>query len=227
MLAFDCNGRESRPGRRTPFSEQMDSTIPDTKLLKELLEDSERRHKHLCPRQVLGVRIGLRGLQALGLVDCQGLPRFRNERKRLLTIVETDGCGLDGIAVATDCAVGRRTLRVLDFGKVAATLVDTRSNRAVRISPSAESRELAGQYAPQARSRWHSYLYGYQIIPDQELLNVEEVKLARSVDEIISKPSARAICAQCGEEIINEREVLVDGRPLCRSCSGDAYYTVA
>lgn len=202
----------------------MENTIPDTELLKELFECSARRHNHLCPRQVLGVRIGLRGLRELGLTDCKGLPRFTNERKRLLTIVETDGCGLDGIAVATDCAVGRRTLRVLDFGKVAATLVDTRSRRAVRVSPSTDSRELAKQYAPEARSRWHSYLHAYQLIPDQELLKVEEVALTQSIDEIISKPGARAVCANCGEEIINEREVVVDGQALCRSCSGDAYY---
>lgn len=204
----------------------MDNTIPDTQLLNELLEDSARRHKHLCPRQVLGVRIGLRGLHELDLVDCRGLPRFRNERKRLLTIVETDGCGLDGIAVTTDCAVGRRTLRVLDFGKVAATLVDTRSKRAVRVSPSAASRELAREYAPDARSRWHSYLHGYKLIPDHELLNVEKVMLTQSLEEIISKPGARTVCAHCGEEIINEREVIVNGQALCRTCSGDAYYTI-
>lgn len=202
----------------------METTIPDIELLNELLEDSARRHDHLCPRQVLGVRIGLRGLHELGLADCHGLPRFTNERKRLLTIVETDGCGLDGIAVATACAVGRRTLRVVDYGKVAATLVDTKSRRAVRVSPSAASRELAGQYAPEARSRWHSYLYGYKLIPDQELLSVEEVALTQSVEEIISRPGARAICTRCGEEIINEREVIVGDQALCRSCNGDAYY---
>jgi formylmethanofuran dehydrogenase subunit E len=46
--------------------------------------------------------------------------------KRLLTIAETDGCAADGLAVATGCWVGRRTMRILDFGKVAATFVDTR-----------------------------------------------------------------------------------------------------
>lgn len=204
----------------------METKIPDAHLLNELLDDSARRHSHLCPRQVLGVRIGLYGLQELGLVACQGFPRFTNERKRLLTIVETDGCGLDGIAVATDCAVGRRTLCVRDYGKVAATLVDTRSGRAVRVSPSAASRELALEYAPDARSRWHSYLHSYRLIPDRDLLNVEEVALTQGVEEILSKPGARAICAHCGEEIINEREVLVDGQPLCRSCNGDAYYRV-
>lgn len=223
MLAFERDREGSHAGRLAPL-EQMVTKIPDTQLLNELLDDSARRHNHLCPRQVLGVRIGLRGLQELGLANCHGLPRFTNDRKRLLTIVETDGCGLDGIAVATDCAVGRRTLRVLDYGKVAATLVDTRSRRAVRVSPNAASRELALEYAPDARSRWHSYLHGYQLIPDQDLLNVEEVALTQTLEKILSKPGARAICAHCGEEIINEREVIAEGQTLCRSCHGDAYY---
>lgn len=202
----------------------MDRTVPDPQLLEALLQISAERHKHLCPRQVLGVRIGLRGLRELELSGCDSRHRFANKGKRLLTIVETDGCGLDGIAVATDCEVGRRTLRVLDYGKVAATLVDTRSGHAVRVSPSAASRALARDYAPEAPSHWHAYLSAYQIIPDQELLHVQEVALMQTVEEIVSRPGARAVCANCGEEVINEREVIVNGSALCRTCAGDTYY---
>ena len=80
--------------------------------LQELLRQSAELHRHLCPRQVLGVRMGLAAGQLLGL----SLPQAD---KRLLTIVETDGCFTDGVAVAANCWVGRRTLRVLDYGKVA------------------------------------------------------------------------------------------------------------
>lgn len=199
-------------------------TVPDGPLIAQLLEESARRHRHLCPRQVLGVRLGLRGLRELEFIDDDGRPRFNNDKKRLLTIVETDGCGADGIAVATDCAIGRRTLRVLDYGKVAATLVDTDTERSVRIHPTLESRELAQQYAPGAKSRWHAYLNAYRIIPDEELFIVREVTLTQTIEEILSKPSARAICDVCDEEIINEREVVGDGRTLCRHCAGDRYY---
>lgn len=200
--------------------------VPDSQLMEALLKISAERHKHLCPRQVLGVRIGLRGLRELGLCSCEPNTRYRNEDKRLLTIAETDGCGLDGIAVSTDCAVGRRTLRVMDYGKVAATLVDTRSRKAVRISPTGDSRELAHKYAPEARSRWHAYLAAYYVIPDEELLNVSAVALTQTIEEIISRPGVRANCSICGEEIINEREIVVDGRPLCRPCAGETYYDV-
>jgi formylmethanofuran dehydrogenase subunit E len=199
-------------------------SVPDPKLLTALLEDSALRHRHLCPRQVLGIRIALRGLWELGFVDSYGCPRFLNEKKRLLSIVETDGCGLDGIAVATSCSVGRRTLRVLDFGKVAATLVDTDNEHAVRVIPHPEARTRANRFAPGAPSRWHGYLEAYQVMPDAELLLVTRVTLTQSLSELLSRPGARAVCETCGEEIINEREVIHAGRVLCRACAGERYY---
>jgi formylmethanofuran dehydrogenase subunit E len=208
----------------TSNGQPMSSGLPNKQLLEQILDESARRHKHLCPRQVLGARIGIRGLRELQLLAENGTARFSNERKRLFTIVETDGCGLDGIAVATDCAVGRRTLRVLDYGKVAATFVDTQNGRAVRVNPTAASRELALHYAPDAPSRWHAYLKAYYLIPDDDLLHVVDVSLSPTVEEIISKPGARCACAKCGEEIINEREVIVNECVLCRPCAGDTYY---
>jgi len=188
------------------------------------MEESAARHHHLCPRQVLGIRMGLYGLRTIGLVDAQYEPRFRNERKHLLTVVEIDGCGADGLAVATGCYVGRRSLRVVDFGKMAATLVHTKSGAAVRIVPRLDSRKLAHTYAPNARSRWHAYLAAYQIIPDDLLMVAQEVTLTQSIAEILSKPSACVNCEHCGEEILNEREIRQNEHLLCRSCAGAAYY---
>lgn len=198
--------------------------MPDLTLLTALLNLSAERHQHLCPRQVLGVRMGLLGLKELGLLPASG--RFSNTDKRLLTIVETDGCGADGVAVATDCAVGRRTLRVLDFGKVATTMIDVESGRAIRIHPHPHSRQRAQQTAPSAPSPWHAYLSAYQTLPDCQLLIAQPVTLTQSLAQILSKPTARAICATCGEEIINEREVKQNGITLCQPCAGTSYYAV-
>ena len=195
-------------------------------LLPELLARSSARHHHLCPRQVLGVRLGLSGLFALNLLSAEASIPFCNGRKRLLTIVETDGCGADGIAVATACSVGRRTLRVEDYGKVAATLIDTHSGQAVRVAPTAVSRDLAQKYAPNQPSRWHQYLVGYQRIPDNELVAIQPVMLRQPLAAILSQPDKRAICQQCGEEVMNEREVVAHGRILCQSCAGGSYYII-
>lgn len=187
---------------------------------EELLFTSAALHQHLCPRQVLGVRMGLAAGQWLDL----SIPQTD---KRLLTIVETDGCLIDGLTVATGCRVGRRTMRVLDFGKVAATFVDTATGRAVRIVPTASARQRAKIYAPEASNRWEAYLLGYQRMPEAELLSLQEVILTLSLEQILSKDGYRVNCDHCGEEIINEREVIRDGLTLCRACAGERYYNLS
>lgn len=185
--------------------------------LKELLEKSVHDHHHLCPRQVLGVRIGVYAARLLQL----DLPQ---KDKRLFTFVETDGCFVSGVSAATGCTIGHRTLRVMDFGKAAATFVDTKTNHAVRITPSAQARQLAGEYMPEAKSHWHAQLEAYQIMPDSELLAVQNVVLTVSLEEVLSRPGIRVNCDVCGEEVINEREVRFGDQILCKSCVGDGYY---
>src|SRR3972149_3927258 len=172
--------------------------------LEQLLAQSSALHRHLCPRQVLGVRIGMLAAERLQLT----LPQ---SDKRLLTIVETDGCFADGIAVATNCWVGRRTLRVLDYGKTAATFVDTLTGQAVRIHPPPRARSMARGFAPEAGDRWQGYLLGYQRMPSHLLLVDQRVILQQSLERLLRRPSARAVGQTCGEEIINERELLHEG----------------
>ena len=187
--------------------------------LAQLLDASAALHHHLCPRQVLGVRMGLWAGQVLGL----DIPQTD---KRLVTIVETDGCAADGIAVATNCWVGRRTLRIKDYGKVAATFVDTLTGRAVRIVPRAQARGLARAFAPEARSRWEAQLLGYQRMPAEDLLSVQPVQLNTPIERIISRAGQRVTCASCDEEIMNEREIIQEGMVLCRHCAGPSYYSI-
>src|SRR3990170_6088475 len=94
--------------------------------LDKILRESASRHKHLCPRQVLGARMGLLAVELLNL-------DVSRPEKRLLVIAETDGCAVDGLITATGCRVGSRTLRILDFGKVAAAFIDTCAKTSIRI----------------------------------------------------------------------------------------------
>ena len=187
------------------------------KTLPQLLDDLRPLHSHLCPRQVLGVRMGMLAGEVLGL----DLPQ---KGKRLLTIVETDGCAADGVSVATNCWIGRRTLRVEDYGKVAATFVDTLTGDALRIVPRADSRQRALELSPGAESRWEGMLIGYQLLPAEEMLYVQLVELRTPIEGLLSRPGLKAICDRCGEEILNEREVLREGLALCQACAGEAYY---
>ena len=199
---------------------------PGASLLEAALLVSGALHHHVCPRQVLGARIGFFGLRQLGLIDGYTLPLYANDDKRLHVLVETDGCGADGISAATNAWVGRRTMRVFDYGKLAATFVDTATGQALRVAPRPASRDLAPDYAPQAASRWHAYLEGYRLVPDALLLAAEPVTLTIDLVALISRPGARAICDRCGEEIMNEREQRVGERTLCRWCAGGGYYVL-
>ncbi len=179
---------------------------------------AERHHGHLCPRQVLGVRIGLYAAELFEFP-------VPSPDKRLFAFVEMDGCLTDGIAVATGCWWGNRTMRLVDYGKSAATFVDVQTEKAIRISPTLASRARALVYAPEAPDRWHAQLAAYQVMPNAELLQAREVVLAVSLKEIISRHGGRVVCERCGEDIINERQVCQGGRVLCRACAGEAYYS--
>jgi formylmethanofuran dehydrogenase subunit E len=185
--------------------------------IQPLLEKSSRDHSHLCPRQILGVRMGLCGMKALGF---DAPP----DKKELLIIIETDGCFADGVSAATHCTVGHRTLRVEDYGKAAATFVDTQTGLAVRVAPTLDIRERAYHYAPDEPRHYFAQTQAYQIMPDEEMFTVTEVHLAVSIAEIVSRPGVRVNCEACGEEIMNEREIHHEGLILCRACFGISYY---
>ncbi len=185
--------------------------------LQTLLDISSSHHSHLCPRQIIGARIGMAGLRALGFDEPPA-------GKRLLVILETDGCFADGVSAASECTVGHRTLRVEDYGKAAATFVDTLTGRAVRVAPVLDVREQACACVPEEPRHYFAQMQAYRILPDEVLLTATEVRLTTPVEAIVSRPGVRTNCAVCGEEIMNEREVVREGLVLCRACAGDAYY---
>ena len=186
-------------------------------VLRSLLDQSATRHGRLCPRQVLGVRMGMAGADLLGL----DVPRAD---KRLLVIAETDGCFASGVEAATGCAVGRRSLRIEDYGKVAATFIDTGNEQAVRIAPRREARLRAADYVPGIHRKWEAMLFGYQVMPASELFVVQNVQLDVPLPQIVSRPGKKAVCEVCREEIINGRETSDNGVVLCRACAGNSYY---
>jgi formylmethanofuran dehydrogenase subunit E len=185
--------------------------------LTELLIKSANLHRHLCPRQVLGVRMGL----AAGELLQVDLPQTD---KQLYVIVETDGCATDGISVATNCWVGRRNLWIKDYGKVAATFVNSLTGESIRLVPRRECRQQAYRYAPDATNRWEAQLIGYQSMPIDGLFYIQQVKLIKPLEDWISQPNRKVLCDSCGEEIINRREISENGIILCLACAGESYY---
>ncbi len=162
--------------------------------------------------------MGLAGLAVLGIPAPV-------TQKVALVIVETDGCFTDGVEVSTGTSPGHRTLRIVDLGKVAATFTDLKTGRSIRLAPAAGVRERARFYAPGEQQSYTAQLKGYQVMPESELFTFQEVKLLPSLDTIVSKADFRAHCCLCGEEIINQREVIVDGKTFCQTCYGGSYYS--
>lgn len=188
-------------------------------VFETLLEESSRVHGHLCPGQVLGVKMSILGLYKIGICDPKG-----SDRKSIIVFVETDRCVTDAVQSVTGCSLGRRTMKFMDYGKVAATFVNIRTGRAVRIIAREESRQAAREYFPEISDRYEAQCEAYRIMPDEALFEVMEVSVRIDPGDMPGRPLRRVRCNRCGEYVQDFREVSVDGRVLCRPCAGSGYY---
>jgi formylmethanofuran dehydrogenase subunit E len=179
-------------------------------------------HGHLCAGQILGLRMAIHGLNLLGLDDPTG-----KDRKRLVSIVEIDRCLTDAIGVVTGCRLGKRALKFRDFGKTAATFCDLQENRAVRIVARESSKERARALYPEIAGKNQQQMLAYREMQDEELFTIEWVRVTLGAEDLPGYKAPRAVCAQCGESVSFRREVLREGRTLCRACAGEAYYEPA
>jgi formylmethanofuran dehydrogenase subunit E len=187
--------------------------------LEELLERAEASHGHMCAGQVLGVRMAMLGCRAVGINDPRGA-----DRKNLIVFVEIDRCAADAINTVTGCRLGKRTLKYYDYGKLAATFYNTKTKEAVRVVALEQSRELADCAFPEIESKYQRQLQAYKVLPDEALFKLERVQVELSPQDQPGSPISRVLCDECGEGINDRREVIREGRTLCRACAGYAYY---
>ncbi len=187
------------------------------KTLEEYLDLAAQAHGHLCAGQVLGVRLAMLGLRELGVGDPIA------ERKRIVTYVEIDRCVTDAVALVAGCRLGKRALKFLDWGKVAATFVDLKTGRAVRIAAKESSKQRAREMFPEMEKEMGQQR-AYRVLPDEELFERQSVRVEVPPEDLPGFKGPRAVCAECGEGINFKREVVVNGRTLCRACAGGRYY---
>lgn len=191
------------------------------KSLSEYLELAAVNHGHMCPGQVLGVRMAMRGLAELGFDDPE---RFR---KRLITFVEIDRCVTDAVSLVTGCRLGRRSLKFVDYGKAAATFVDLETRRAVRVVARDDSRAKAKGMFPEITVESKRQLEAYKVLDEADLFLIERVEVNLALEDLPGGPRSRVACEACGEGINYGRERRAEGRVLCRSCAGESYYKKA
>ncbi len=220
----ECGGAESEYHNFTCKS------LQDFMLsLDEYLREAEVAHGHLCAGQVLGVRLAMLGIEKLGIEDPRG-----KDRKRLVTFVEIDRCATDAISLVTGCRLGKRALKFRDWGKMAATFVDLNpkdlgikdvsTGRAIRIAAKESSKALARSMHPEIENKNQQQMLAYREMAEDDLFTKQWVKVEIAAEEFPGYKGERIVCAECGEGINFHREVVRDGRVLCRACLGERYY---
>ncbi len=173
-----------------------------------LLEEAGRFHGDICRGIEIGTRMTMTGLREIGIADPKG-----KDRKDLIVFVEIDRCATDAITALTGCRPGKRTMKVLDYGKMAATFVNLQTGQAVRVAMLEDSPARDADAA------------AFAVLPDDALFRVMEVEVPLRPEDLPGRPVRTCACARCGEKIMDGREVVADGHPLCRPCfEGKRYY---
>jgi len=187
--------------------------------LDALLSECEVLHGHMCAGQLLGARMALLGCRLIGIEEPRG-----KDRKTLIVWVEIDRCMADAVSAVTGVRLGKRSLKYIDYGKVAATFLNTSTNEAVRVVALETSRDLANSRYPHIAEKRERQFRAYREASDTELFRVDPVMVAVSEMDLPGSPRTRVICARCAEGINDGRELLVAHEVLCRACANGAYY---
>ena len=188
--------------------------------VEELLIECSRLHGHLCPGQLLGVRMAVLGCREIGIEDPRGA-----DRKKLVVWVEIDRCLTDALSAVTGVRLGKRSLKFFDYGKVAATFLNTETREAVRIVALDTSREIADRRFGEIESRKERQLRAYREASEAELFAWERVTVDFKQTDAPGRPVSRVSCDVCGEGVNDGREVAgAGGQILCRVCAFGGYY---
>ena len=183
--------------------------------LEEQLTKCAMLHSCLCPRQVIGVRMARFACRWLGVDPAV-------QRKQLFVYMEIGHCAADGVIAVTNASLTNGLMKLIDYGKLAATFVHLPTNRALRVRENQSSRALAVEMMPHLHSAWEAQQQAYQVMSDEQLLCWDEVTLSVPPPKILKKHAVT--CAICGDKVHEHCEVLVEGRTLCKPCAYGTYY---
>ena len=179
--------------------------------IENLLKIATEFHGERCPGIVLGTRMTIIGLRKLGLE-----PLTKNPG--LVVYDEIDRCATDAIQAITGVSIGRRTLKHVNFGKFAATFVDTTRNTAVRVCLLPKWPHL-----PQDMIEFSQFVCNAS---DEELFRVQDVRVSIQPEDLPGFPAKRSDCSRCGEEILDGKEVMIEGKSVCQNCAHHPYFSL-
>jgi formylmethanofuran dehydrogenase subunit E len=176
---------------------------------RSYLEKADAYHGHICSGQILGIRMALLGLELLDL-------RPGDNLRDLVLFLETDRCVADALYVVTGVTLGRRRVKVLGYGKTAASFLDLKTGKAFRIW--VKNSERPPHEADQV-GFWHSR-------DDKDIFAWREVVIRLPDSELPGPPVSVVPCAACAEDVLDRKEVVKNGQTLCLACAEGAYYHI-
>ena len=188
---------------------------------ESLLKSSAAVHGHLCPGQAVGVRMAMLGCRMIGLNE----PTRHDQIKKLIVYVEMDRCTADAVAHVTGVKLGRRSLKFMDYGIMAATFMNIETGQAFRVISTEEARSLAQAYAPEIAGKSPQQLEAYKRMPDSVLFRVQQVDLSISEFDLPGPTRRKITCSRCAQVVRDHREVIKEGRVFCVPCAGGAYFS--
>jgi formylmethanofuran dehydrogenase subunit E len=180
----------------------------DNPTREDLLDRCLEFHGHLCLGQVLGVRLALAGMDLIGTRD----------RKAMIVFIENDRCIADAIQIVTGTRIGRRSAKLVNYGKMAATFLNTESGEAYRVHV-----RHVDPHARRSKEAIRQTLH----VPETELLAWKRVAVSLKPEEAPGKPQRTVDCVRCKEKVFDGREAQGEEGPLCLSCAQGAYYRIA
>jgi formylmethanofuran dehydrogenase subunit E len=160
------------------------------------------------------------GCRLIGLDD----PTSHDQIKKLIVYVEMDRCAGDAVAHVTGAKLGRRSLKFVDYGIMAATFVNLESGKAFRVLSTEEARDLACQYAPEISEKYKQQLEAYKRMPDSVLFRVQQVEVPLSEFDLPGPTRRKVSCSRCGQIVRDHREIVQNDDTLCKPCARGAYF---
>lgn len=220
------------PSKENPRKEIEEATAVGD--LHRLLLLNGMLHGHFCPGSAMGVKAAARAINELG-VKSRGM-------EETIAIVESNNCFSDGVQMVTGCSFGNNAMIYRDYGKTALTLAK-RTGEGIRVAAlfgrvaeerSAETNELwekvvvrrcgSDEESKRLTELWSEMSLRVLDIPDEEVLEVKKVNIEVPA---YARIFASVKCSICGEDVIEPRARMKDGKPVCLPCSGQAYYQLA
>ena len=199
----------------------------DIEQFNELVNVGFVLHGHVCPAMPLGIRAGLVALKRLNV--------GRSKNKELRIEVENGPshaalCFSEGLQVATSCTFGKGNAIRTNEGKNAFTLIDTKKNKAVRVSLhySFFDKMLNSEFVLKRKAGIEPYDIDENLPMSaiQNMLKVpdEKIFLVSEVFEIPEKKKAGTFsygqCENCKEPVFESGLRKKGDRILCQKCSG-------